>query len=380
MKLKLLLIFLAMNTLREIMILLEGKIFWNNNGKQWLLSLLVFLLSVLFFKFIFWLILRKLQKMAKKTVNDVDDFAVALIGSIKPPFYYIFSLYLASRFLVIESIWEKIIFAVFIIIAVLQVVFILLRIVDFVIDRETKKSEGQDLNTRKTILQFLGQIVKGVIWLLGFLMVLANLGVNVNSLIAGLGIGGLAVAMALKNILADIFSSFSILIDKPFVVGDYIGLNDKQQGTVKRIGIKTTRLQTRDGQELIVANKKLTDQVVQNFRSSSSGKKERSSSFVLGVVYETPWEKLKNIPEILREVIEQEEQATLKRVVFDSFGDFSLNFKVTMSIRETEELSVAEVKSNINYSIFQRFMKEGIEFAYPTQNIILKQNNEETDA
>jgi len=210
------------------------------------------------------------------------------------------------------------------------------------------------------------------IWIIGLLMVLANLGVNVNSLIAGLGIGGLAIAMALKNILADIFSSFSILIDKPFVVGDYIGLNDKQQGTVKRIGIKTTRLETRDGQELIIANKKLTDQVVQNFRSSGGSKKERSASFVIGVTYETPHSKLKTIPKIIKEIVKKEEHSTLKRVVFSEFGDFSLNFKITLSIKETAKLSVAEIKSKINYAIIKAFAKEEIDFAYPTQTVIVK--------
>jgi len=365
------------NIFTEIITNSEQMFFWGNSFKQWIMAIILFLGAILFFKIVFWVIFRQLRKMVQKTVNDIDDFVLVLIEGIKPPFYYIVSFYIATKVLTFGETFSQLVFAVFIIVTVLQAVFVLLKIVDFVIERESKKASREDQNSRRTILQFLGQIIKGAVWVMGILMVLGNLGVNVNSLIAGLGIGGLAIAMALKNILADIFSSFSILIDKPFVVGDFIGISDKQQGTVKRIGIKTTRLETRDGQELIIANKKLTDQVVQNFRGSSGSKKERGTSFTIGVTYETPHTKLKLIPKIIKEIIIKEEHTKLKRVVFDNFGDFSLNFKIFLVIKETKQLSVAEIKSKINYEIVKAFTKEGIDFAYPTQTVYLANSQTE---
>ena len=322
-----------------------------------------------FFKVIFWAILKRLEHLAEKTKTNIDDFIIALVDGVKPPVYFLVAFYFASLFLQIPEIANKTIHLLFIIVVVWQAIYLALKITDYLIDIQIKKISKTNPG-QKTILKFLKQVINGVIWLVGVLMILANMGVDVTSLIAGLGIGGLAIAMALKNILSDIFSSFSILIDKPFVVGDFIALSDKYQGTVKKIGIKTTRLETRDGQELIIANKKLTEQVVQNFRGKG-GKKKRNSSFVLGVTYETPVEKLEKIPELIKEIIDKQEGADLEKVNFDSLGDFALNFKVVIAIEEKPKLKAGTIKTNINYAIFKTFAQEGIDFAYPTQTIHL---------
>ena len=349
----------------------EKVIFLNNTIKQIIIALVVLLVLIFFFKIVFWATIKHLEKLAKKTSSNIDDFIIALIKSIRPPVYYIIAFYLASRFLNIPNMYNRAIYIIFIIVIVWQIIFIALKITDYLIDIQIKKI-GKSNSGQKTILKFLKQVANGAIWIIGGLMILANMGVNISSLIAGLGIGGLAVALALKNILTDIFSSFSILIDKPFVVGDYIGLNDKQQGTVKKIGIKTTRLETRDGQELIVANKKLTEQVVQNFRGKG-GKKKRNISFVLGVTYETSATKLESIPKLIKNIMKKQTNADLEKVAFDNFGDFSLNFKVVVSINEKDGVKVTKVKNDINYAIFKTFAKEGIDFAYPTQTIFMKQ-------
>jgi small-conductance mechanosensitive channel len=356
----------------EVMQNAEQIFFWGSSAKQWIIALAILLLAVVFFKIIFWSILRHFKKVSKKTVNKIDDFAVKVIKSIKPPVYYVVAIYLMLHFLNIPEFARQAIHLTFIVILIWQAAIILLKVTDFIIDTQIKRINKTN-SGQKTILKFLKQVINGAIWVVGALMILANMGVNVSSLIAGLGIGGLAVALALKNILTDIFSSFSILIDKPFVVGDYIGLSDTQQGTVKKIGIKTTRLETRDGQELIIANKKLTEQVVQNFRGKG-GKKKRNISFVLGVTYETSTEKLESIPQLIKDIIKKQENADLEKVAFDNFGDFSLNFKILIAINEKEGVNVTAVKNDINYAIFKAFSKEKIDFAYPTQTIQLANN------
>lgn len=356
-----------MNIISEVLKEADKIIFLGNTVKQIIVALVVLLGLIFSFKIVFWVVIKRLKTLAKKTTTDIDDFVIALIDGIKPPVYYLVAFYLASLFLTVPKGINQAIHLIFIIVVVWQAIYLALKITDYLINIQTKKIAKTNPG-QKTILKFLEQAINGGIWIIGALMILANMGIDITSLIAGLGIGGLAVALALKNILTDIFSSFSILIDKPFVVGDFIGLNDKQQGTVKKIGIKTTRLETRDGQELIIANKKLTEQVVQNFRGKG-GKKKRNISFALGVTYETSEEKLKAIPRIIRNVIKKQPNADLEKVVFDSFGNFSLNFKVLIAINEKEGVKLSEVKSKINYAIFKAFAKEGIDFAYPTQTI-----------
>lgn len=359
-----------METFLEFLRALETVSFLDNTGKQWSIALVVLVGLIIFFKIIFWVTIKYLENATKKTVTKIDDFIIALVEGIRPPVYYFISFYLASLFLSTPPMASKAIHMTFIAIVVWQSIYILLKIVDYVIDAQIEKT-GKTNAGQKTILRFLKQVLNGTIWIIGGLMILANMGINISSLIAGLGIGGIAIALALKNILTDIFSSFSILIDKPFVVGDFIGLNDKQQGTVKKIGIKTTRLETRDGQELIVANKKLTEQVVQNF-CGKGGRKKRNISFALGVTYETSEKKLKAIPAIIKDIIKKQADTELEKIAFDSFGDFSLNFKILIVINEKEGVKLSEVKSEINYAIFNAFAKEGIEFAYPTHTVFVK--------
>lgn len=356
-----------MNTIIDFLQDSEQIFFWGNSVRQIITALVILLGLIFFFKIIFWALIKHLEKLAKRTVNNIDDFAIALVDGVRPPVYYLVAVYLASKFLTMPTVIESAVHITFIIVIVWQAIYIALKVTDRLINIQIKKIAKSNPG-QKTILKFLKQAINGMIWIVGVLLVLANMGVDVSSLIAGLGIGGLAIALALKNILTDIFSSFSILIDKPFVVGDFIAISDKHQGTVKKIGIKTTRLETRDGQELIIANKKLTEQVVQNFRGKG-GKKKRNISFVLGVTYETPEEKLKKIPDLMESIIKQQENADLEKVSFDSFGDFALNFKILISINEKEGVKLSEVKSNINYAIFETFNKEKIDFAYPTQTI-----------
>jgi len=359
-----------MNIIQDFFSNLETVSFLNSTAKQWVISLSVLLGLIFFFKIIFWVIIAYFKRLAKKSVTNIDDFVVAVIEGVRPPVYYFIAFYLASLFLTISAPVAKTIHITFIVVIVWQSAFIAIKIINHIINLQIDKI-GKNNPGQKTILKFLKQIFNGAVWVVAGLMVLANMGINISSLIAGLGIGGLAVALALKNILTDIFSSFSILIDKPFVVGDFIGLNDKQQGTVKKIGIKTTRLETRDGQELIIANKKLTEQVVQNFRGKG-GKKKQNTSFILGVTYETPLEKLEAIPKIITDIIKKQSNAELNKVSFNSFGDFSLNFKVVIAIEEKKGVKVFQVKNDINYAIFKAFAKEGIDFAYPTQTVHLQ--------
>lgn len=200
------------------------------------------------------------------------------------------------------------------------------------------------------------------VWSLVALMMLANLGVDVTALVAGLGIGGVAVALALQNILSDLFASISILLDKPFVVGDFIIVGE-ELGTVEKIGIKTTRVRSLGGEQLIFANNDLLQSRVRNYKRMD----ERRIVFRVGIVYETPGDKLEAISGMLREIVEGIEQTRFDRAHFAEFGDFALQFEVVYYVLSSDFAIYRDIQQRINLAIFRRFERESIGFAYPTQ-------------
>lgn len=210
----------------------------------------------------------------------------------------------------------------------------------------------------------------GVIKAVGMILVVAlvvllaldNLGVKITPLLAGLGIGGIAIALAVQSILGDIFASVSILLDKPFVVGDFIVVGDKM-GTVERIGVKTTRVRALSGEQLVFANSDLLGSRIQNFKRMQ----ERRALFSIGVVYHTPAEKLRAIPRIVREAVEHNPKTRFDRCHFKSFGAYSLDFECVYFMLVPDFNAYMDTQQAVNMELFERFQAEGIEFAFPTQ-------------
>lgn len=340
---------------------------YNNTGKDYLIALVIFLLSLILLKIIKRVLIDKLQKIAKKTKTDIDDTIVEIFKNIKPPFYFLFSLYLGIQFLKLNTIVNQSVRALFLIALIYESIIALQKIIEYITYIAIKKN-GKDDQSAKATIKTLSIVIKIVLWSFGLIIILSNIGINISSLLAGLGIGGIAVALALQNILSDIFSSFSILIDKPFEVGDFIKIGN-DLGTVEKIGIKTTRLRALDGQLLIVANKELTTARVQNFKKL----KKRRALLKIGVTYETDSDKLKEIPKIIEEIIKKQKLAEFNRCHFKSFGDFSLNFEIVFYVNSTDYLEYMNTLEKVNLDIFEAFSNRKIDFAYPT-NLIYKKD------
>ena len=191
-------------------------------------------------------------------------------------------------------------------------------------------------------------------------------GVEVGTLITSLGVGGIAVALAVQNILGDLFASISIVLDQPFIVGDFITVGE-YMGTVEHIGLKSTRVRSLTGEQLIFSNSDLLDSRIRNYKRMAN----RRVSFTIGVTYQTPYEKLVEIPEIVQEIIEAQPQTSFDRVHFKAYGDSSLNFEVVYYMLTSDYDVFVDVQQAINLEIFRRFAEEGIEFAYPTQTVFV---------
>lgn len=200
-------------------------------------------------------------------------------------------------------------------------------------------------------------------------MILANMGYNVTSLIAGLGIGGIAIGLALQNILGDLFSSLAIYFDKPFKVGDFV-IVDQYMGTVKHVGVKTTRIEALQGEEIVVSNSDLTNSRIQNFGVMQ----RRRIAFNFGVTYDTSAEKLKAIPGWVKKIIDDIEITEYDRSNFKGFGDSSLDFENVYYLNSGDYNEYMNTQEEINLAIVQKFEEEGVEMAFPTQTVHVKKD------
>ena len=218
------------------------------------------------------------------------------------------------------------------------------------------------------LIKILGQTV---LWVFLIVAGLSNLGFEVSTLVAGLGVGGIAIALASQKILGDLFASLTIILDRPFVVGDFI-ISNEMRGTVKKIGLKTTLVRSLNGEMLILPNSDLLESRVQNFRRME----ERRTLLNIGVVYQTPIEKLKTIPEKIQGIIESKENTRFDRAHFKEYGPHSLNFEIVYFLISRDYHLYMDTLQEVNLEIFELFEKEKIEFAYPTQTLFLDRNND----
>lgn len=215
--------------------------------------------SLVWFKLLQAVLIGYFRKLAKRTSTDIDDLAIEIIGKIRPQFYVFLAFYIGVQFINLGEVVASLLRGVLVVWVVYYVV-IALQIL--IVDKVSKAvAKDKDESTQQA-LGIISSLVKGVLWGVGALFVLSNFGVNVTSVIAGLGIGGLALALAVKDILGDLLSSIAIFLDKPFKVGDTIEV-DGSKGEVKQIGIKTTRLKGEAGKEIVVPNEMLTSKKVQ---------------------------------------------------------------------------------------------------------------------
>jgi small-conductance mechanosensitive channel len=230
---------------------------------------------------------------------------------------------------------------------------------------------GKDLAVEHSLKGMLN-IINFLIWFLAVIFFCDNMGFKISTLIAGLGIGGVAVALAAQAILGDLFSYFSILFDRPFEVGDFIIVGDLM-GSVQHIGIKTTRIMSLSGEQIVFSNTDLTNSRVRNFRRME----KRRILFKVGVTYDTPVEKLQLIPGLIKDAITAEEKTTFDRANFASYGDFSLNFEVVYYINSPDYNFYMNIQEKINLRIMEDFTKHGIEFAYLTQTLYVRKEGGE---
>lgn len=282
------------------------------------------------------------------------------------------SLFLASRFVVISEqaeFWARL---TALIVLLVQVGFWISGIIGFFLHRfEERHAEATG---RITTLRAIAYVARILVFAVIFILILDVLpGVEVSALLASLGIGGIAVALAVQNILADLFASLSISLDKPFVIGDFIKV-DSFLGVVEKIGLKTTRIKSLSGEQLVFSNADLLKSRIQNFKKME----QRRVPFTIGVTYQTSLEQLKKIPEIFKTVLATQDNVHFDRAHFKQYGAYSLDFEFVYYVHTPDYNTYMDIQQAVNLGLYQRFKEEGIEFAYPTQTLFVERTNSET--
>lgn len=343
--------------------------YFGNTMQSYLVALGVFVVALLFFKVLKNRVFIKLEEWAKKTKTDLDDEMIRTLETIPRMLYFIAALYIAFQFLALHSVVEKGAEVILIILLIYWATKVVSELIEYSLYKVAKKQDGKrQKNTTYFALSLMARIV---LWSTGLLLILSNLGVNISALVASLGIVGIAIALAMQNILGDIFSSFSIYLDKPFEIGDFIIVGE-HQGTVKKIGLKTTRIEALQGEEIVISNNELTSSRVRNFKKM----KKRRIVFELGVSYHTPHKTLNKIPKIMKKLIAAIKKTNFDRSHFKSFGDHSLNIETVYYLESSDYKEYMDTQQKINLAVVDAFEKEGIEIAFPSTTVYLHKMND----
>lgn len=341
--------------------------FVGNTVQSWAIALGVTVLAYLALRITARVLLSRMARFAPSTETDWDDIISTSLQKTKGWTLLIFAIFLGAIPLSLPDGVLGVLASIAAIALFLQAGFWLSTGVTAWMASYEKRRTQEDVSAVMS-MNVLSILAKLVLWSLVLLLSLENLGVDVTALVAGLGIGGIAVALAAQSLLGDLFASLSIVLDKPFVLGDFLIVGD-HLGSVERIGLKTTRIRSLSGEQLIFSNADLLNSRIRNYGRMY----ERRVVFKLGVTYQTPREKLKLIPDIIRKAVETlgEDTVRFDRSHFQSYGDFSLDFETVYYVLAPDYNLYMDCQEAINLKIHERFEAEGIEFAYPTQTLFL---------
>ncbi|MCD6323477.1 MAG: mechanosensitive ion channel family protein, partial [Clostridiales bacterium] len=296
--------------------------------------------------------------MAQRTETTLDDSLIKGIRKYLVPLLYFGTFYLCTKVLYINPVLQKIINVITLAFIMIFGAVFLTAVLVFLFNKYWQKKHKDD---DKLAVKWISIVIKVLIWAVALLLFLDNIDVKITALIAGLGVGGIAVAFALQAILEDLFSFVTIFFDRPFELDDFIIVGDLM-GNVEHIGIKTTRVRSLSGEQLIFSNKDLTNSRLRNYKRME----KRRVNFRLGVTYDTPLEKLKEIPILIKEIIDDTGDCDFDRAHFFEFADFSLNFEIVYYILSQDYNIYMDVQQKINFRIKEEFEKRSIEFAFPT--------------
>ena len=335
----------------------------GNPISDWLIAIGLIVVLVLLVSLIKPILVRRLSVVARRTDTKLDDAIVKTVQATRIGLLLFVAIHIGSKYLTLPAKATTVVAGAATIAAFMQIGLWVGALLDFWISTSRARAMEVDAGATTSLgaLSFIG---RAVLWTMLVLLTLDNLGVNVTTLVAGLGVSGIAVALAVQNILGDLFASLSIIIDKPFVVGDFI-IVDAYMGSVEHVGLKTTRLRSLGGEQIVMSNSDLLKARVRNYKRMQ----ERRIVFSFGVLYQTTAEQLEQIPATVKEIITGLSNTRFDRAHFSAFGDSSLNFEVVYWMTTPDFNAYMDAQQAINLEMVRRFDKAGIGFAFPTRTL-----------
>lgn len=350
-----------------------GTILLNNSLENYLLALLFLFLVTFLIKVFDKFLLERMDLFIKKISNSFSVLLKNLIKKRIYPLLYILAFYLAFEKLKTSIQIEYFFNLMLLILTVIWVVLAIIDIITYSLKKYwSKKQQSEEQQKVLTITLFL---IKIIVWIIAFLFILDNLNIQITGLITGLGIGGVAIAFAAQNILTDLFNYFTIFFDKPFDIGDFIITGD-YRGTIEHIGVKSTRIRSLSGEQLIIANTDLVNSRINNYKRME----QRRINFNFGLTYDTSLEKLKQVPQIIENIIKSVNKTEFDRAHFSEFSASSLLFQVVYYVKDSDYKIYMDIQQEINFKLKKQLEELEVNFAFPSQTIYLadqkKINNE----
>ena len=342
-------------------------VFFGNTVLEWLIAVGLTLLVMAGLAAAKTLLIRQLTRLSEHTRNRVDDLMAAVLARTRIFFLLALAVLAGAQVVELSGRVTTGVHALVLLATLLQIGFWGNAGIDQGVDRYAQRRLEEDA-AEATTLRFVGFLLRLALWTLVALVALDTAGVDITALVAGLGVGGIAVALAVQNILGDLFASLSIVLDKPFVIGDFIIVGDLM-GTVEHIGMKTTRVRSLSGEQLVFSNNDLLSSRIRNYKRMQ----ERRAVFRFGVTYQTPRDRLARIPDIVRDVIESRDETRFDRAHFAGFGDSSLDFEVVYYMLVPDYNAYMDTQQAINLELVGRFEELGVDFAYPTRTVYVQE-------
>ncbi len=344
-----------------------SMVFFNNTLLQYVLFCGILAASVILGKIAYYITKNFVKLLTKKTETMLDDMLIEVAEHPAIFLIFIFGFYIAYKILTLSEEVEQTFFNIVLVLFIINLTWFFTRLLDGLITYyliPLSKKTGTDLDD--AILPILQKAGKVVLVFIAAIIILDKFGYNVTSLIAGLGIGGLAVALAAQDTLSNMFGGITIIADKPFSLGNRIRIGGND-GFIKEIGIRSTKMTTLDGSDLIIPNSTIAKEIIENI----SREKSRRIKMTIGVEYSTPTKKLENALKIVQEIIKKHSYTENEaKIFFEQFADSSLNITIIYWIKNLEK--IPETQNEINFEIKRRFEKEKISFAFPTRTIYMK--------
>jgi small-conductance mechanosensitive channel len=345
------------------------QVYLGNTLRAWLLAVAASGGVLLTLPVVRQFIIARVRRIRAEDRPPWTDLVLLLITRTRPLWIFVAALYVGQRLLDLPDRFERIGTVVIVLVAWIQAAMWGIATVEFMLRKRQARLVGEAGSRQSGSISVLMFVARVVLFALAALLALDNLGINITALIAGLGIGGIAVALAVQTILGDLLASLSITLDKPFEIGDWLRIDDIE-GTVEHIGVKSTRLRSVSGEQIVLSNADLLKSRVRNMGRMP----ERRALFQIGVAYETPPQKLAEVTTIVEQAICGVAGTRFEYCKLRHFGDSALQFEVVYFVPNptTARYKFIHINDEVNRRIHAAFAAQGIEFAYPTRTVIVR--------